>query len=557
MKYLDTTTSEVSEICNLFARYFQSVYSSETVTNYDLPSGLSKCVDIGSLVLCQNEIEEALLNLDLNKSEGPDKIPPFLLRKCAIALAQPLTNIFNISLATGQFLKTWKISFLSPIFKSGSKQEVTNYRPICKLSAIPKLFEKVVYNKISSLIQEKISVFQHGFVVGKSTATNLTIMVNAIINNMEKGFQTDIIFTDFAKAFDRVNHKILLHKLLSFGISSSLLNWFESYLTGRVQIVKIKNFYSDDIYVPSGVPQGSHLGPLLFLIFVNDIPTIFKNSDCLLFADDLKIYRRITCISDCSLLLEDLVRLVDWCRINNLHLNVEKCQILSCFRILNPIVFDFNIDNIILTRVNQKKDLGVILDVNLSFLPHYDYLINKANQMLGFIKRNTREFTDSFTLLSLYNSLVRSVLEYCCTVWNPYYANTSERIEKIQRNFTRYAFFKLNWRIVTPSYETRCLLFGIKTLEARRKYFSIMFVRDIITNHVNCPPLAALVHESNAPLRITRERFLIYEQFHRTNYGRNEPISRCIRESNLVCSGINFYMDCTRETFKSIVLNKI
>lgn len=286
-----------------------------------------------------------------------DGLSPFLLKNAAASLAEPLSILFNISLQSGLFLNEWKVSFLTPIFKAGSKQDISNYRPICKISTIPKLFEKLISDKIFFVVREHISVYQHGFIKGRSTSTNLTIFVNYVLSNFEKNSQTDTIFTDFAKAFDRVSHKLLLHKLGCLGFHSNLLKWIESYLTDRVQIVKIESSFSDYIHVPSGVPQGSHIGPLLFLLFINDISEIFTNSQCLLYADDLKLYRKIDTCQDCILLQDDFSRLSEWCELNSLHLNVSKCQVLSCSRKKDIIHFRYGLQDETLQRVIQKKDL--------------------------------------------------------------------------------------------------------------------------------------------------------------------------------------------------------
>lgn len=185
MTYSGSTTSDIPTICNMFATHFKSVYSSVSPSSEDLPN-VSELFDLGSLKVDVMEVEKALLLLDCNKKEGPDGIPPLLLRSCASVIAKPLTHIFNMSLSNGHFLDEWKVSFISPIFKSGSKQDVTNYRPICKISTIPKLFEKIIYNKLYFVVKEHISVYQHGFVSGKSTTTNLSILTNFIVTGFEK-----------------------------------------------------------------------------------------------------------------------------------------------------------------------------------------------------------------------------------------------------------------------------------------------------------------------------------------------------------------------------------
>lgn len=553
MQYLEETSRDTATICKFFANYFKSVYCSSSPTILrDFSS--SNQVSLGNLQLNPSDVFCALTCLDVNKSVGPDGISPIFLKECATSLALPLCIIFNLSLRTGNFLNEWKVSYISPIFKAGSKRVVSNYRPICKLSAIPKVFEKIVCNKLNFAVKEIISDSQHGFVQGRSTATNLAILCEKVVTNFELGYQTDIIFTDFAKAFDRVNHRVLIAKLKSIGFDSSLLDWISSYLQDRIQYVKIGGSLSEPIFVTSGVPQGSHIGPLLFVLFVNDIPSYIRNSTCLLFADDLKIFHSIQTVDDCLLLQEDLNRLASWCQHNLLDLNVSKCQSLTCLRCINPITFNYQINNVELENVNFKKDLGVILDPQLTFNSHVDYIVSNAFRMLGFIRRNTKEFSDPYALKALYFAFVRSVLDYCSTIWNPYYHNHSLRIERVQKCFTRFVFKKLRWNIDTPPYLTRCLLFNILTLEDRRKYFSIMFIRDIINYHIKCPYLLGRIN-FYFPARNLRTRFHIRGQFHRTNYGSNEPIERCTNEVNSVIDRIDLFENCSRNSFKKQLMS--
>lgn len=203
-----------------------------------------------------------------------------------------------------------------------------------------QIVRKLVYDKLYFLVKEYISPYQHGFIKGRSTSTNLTLFSNFVLKQLEYGNQCDAVFTDFAKAFDRVNHSILLDKLDHMGLHSNFLKWFRSYLTDRTQFVHINNTNSDVIYATSGVPQGSHLGPLLFLIFVNDIPEFIKESSCLMYADDLKIFRSVKSISDCVKLQEGLSKLQNWCESNSLPLNVAKCQAMSFSRRLTLLTTD-------------------------------------------------------------------------------------------------------------------------------------------------------------------------------------------------------------------------
>lgn len=550
MRHNNVSSSDLLTICNMFANHFQSVYSSgsspplNAIENF-VPNNF---LNVGILECSIQEVQIALSLLNLDKNPDFEGIPPILLQKCSHAFSVPLCLVFNLSLQTGQFLKVWKNSFLTPIFKSGSRHEICNYRPICKISTIPKLFEKIIYEKLTPLLKRYISPFQHGFVAGRSTTTNLSIFCNTVLNGLEKGLQCDVIYTDFAKAFDSVSHVLLISKLKRFGFHSNVLEWIRSYLTDRIQYVRINDVLSSPVYVTSGVPQGSHLGPLLFLLFINEIPDLFMNSHCLMFADDLKVFRTIQSDYDCILLQEDLERLYVWCQKNDLRLNVSKCQSLSFCRNLSPVSFTYAINNSPLSVIPSKKDLGVIFDKKLDFCKHIDFLVAKGNSMLGFILRNSKDFRDPHTLKCLFFAFVRTNLEYCSIVWNPCYEVHSIRIEKIQKRFTRVAFRKLRWNIEMPTYVTRCKLFGILPLFKRRQYFSVMFIRDLINNHIDCPLLLSLIG-FYAPSRVLRNRLLFYVPYHRVNYGCNEPISRCLKECNKFSSLLEF--DLNRDSFKN------
>lgn len=214
------------------------------------------------------------------------------------------------------------------------------------------------------------------------------------MSTVEIGGQVYAIYTDLKNAFDAVNFNIYKLKLKLIGIHGPLLNWFKSYLSDREQQVKINSNLSNIIKVTSGVPQGGHLSPLLFLIFVNDLDTIFKHAKCLLFADDLKLYYSVNDGDDCIKLQEDLNRFSMWCDVNGLCINIDKCQQISFTRRNNPMKFNYTIHDVPLISVSSVKDLGVWLSQDLTFTEHLDKMYKKAIKVLGFIKRNTWEFNN-------------------------------------------------------------------------------------------------------------------------------------------------------------------
>ena len=229
----------------------------------------------------------------------------------------PLCVIFNLSMEFGVFPHEWKKSFITRLFKSCDRNNIENYRPISGLLIIAKVFESLV-KSLSNSVNSYIIPEQHGFIVGKNTVTNLAIYSHDIVHFFFYVIDMYYIYTDFKKEFDKVNHLILLNKLNNFGIHGPLLKWFESYLVDRQQIVKINNYFSRPFFPPSGVPQGSHLGPFVFLIFINDILLNVKNSKALMFADDLKLYYTIHNLNDCLRLQDDLDLILNWCNINDM-----------------------------------------------------------------------------------------------------------------------------------------------------------------------------------------------------------------------------------------------
>jgi hypothetical protein len=477
----------------------------------------------------------------VNKGAGDDGIPPSFVKSCADSLKSPLLYIFNLSLSSGIFPTKWKKSFLIPIFKAGKRTDIGNYRGVAILSCFAKLFEVPVYSHLFFAVKSIISPSQHGFVSGRSTVTNLIEFTSYIINNLENGLQIDAIYTDFSKAFDKVNHRLLLRKLNALGFGGSFLEWIASYLTDRKQYVKACGKNSRIISVNSGVPQGSHLGPLLFIIFINDITTCFKHLRFLLYADDLKVFCPIRGVDDYQHAQSELEALSRWCMDNELHLNLNKCKVISFSRNRTTLRYDYELSRHILERTDSMRDLGVLLDRKLDFRSHIEELIVRAARMLGYVRRIGREFKDPYTIKTLYVSFVRSLLEYGGIIWNPYYAVHSNRIESIQKTFLKYALRNLNWdrNSILPPYCQRCRLIDIDALDDRRRFSCVMFVNDVLCGAMDCPNILSKI-KLVVPTYRTRNRMLLAEASHRTNYGYNEPLNRAIRTFNEFAENFEF-----------------
>ena len=460
-----------------------------------------------------------------------------------------------MSLKAGIFPETWKKSYLVPIFKSGKKSDVRNYRGIAVISCIPKLFEAIINQKLFSQIKNRITTMQHGFFEGRSTSTNLIDFVSYSLNAMDNGNHVVALYTDFSKAFDRIDIRMLLFKLLKIGIEPKLLEWLESYLTNRVQIIKFNEKKSHPIQVTSGVPQGSHLGPLLFILYVNDISIILNKIRVLIYADDIKLFLEIKKPEDISIFHNEIQIFHTWCKKGLLELNIKKCNsIVFCRKRHTPNIV-ITLGNEIVKKCEWIRDLGVILDSKLTFIDHYNAIIHKANNMLSFIKRFGYNFQDPYTIKTLYTAYVRPILEYCIIVWSPYQIKHQQRIESVQKQFLIYALRRLNWTVFPlPSYESRCKLLHLETLQYRRDFAHLSFVNDIISQRIKSTEILEKL-TFRAPSRFFINRHHLFSiKFYNTDYAKNQPMNRLMSIYNKYCETVDITM--SKEQLKKVLLNE-
>lgn len=449
-------------------------------------------------------------------------------------------HLFSMAITNKCYPTTWKTSHITPIHKSGDKSNVKNYRPISVLSAIAKIFDRILYTYLQSKTSHLISIIQHGFTAGKSTVTNLLEYVTYLANNIMKGGRVDVIFMDLAKAFDKIDHYILLQKLSRLPIDPCFIAILKSYLMNRKQIVCIDGEKSHNVFPKSSVPQGSILSPLLFALFINDLPPLIK-SQILLFADDVKIYYRIKSINDAIQLQRDIDTIHAWCTTNKLSLNASKCNTMSFTRKTSPLMpFNYNIDGVALTKVSSIKDLGIIFDSRLSFELHYNNLTSRAYKILGFISRSLREFKSINTYTTLYNTYVRSILDYGAIVWSPFYQIHINSIEKVQRRFTRILFRKFHYPY--ESYEYRLIRLEMMSLENRRLYFDELTLYKIYNGIYK----TSLIHNINTrnPIRFTRLNHTFYLPFVTNNVEYFSPILRLQRQHNETFNDVNLNERC-------------
>ena len=475
------------ESATVLNEYFKSVFTKED-TQYQNLSMNDKVDDEGSIKdisFNRSDIEKLLTELKPDKSPGPDQFHPKLLKSCP-SLSTPLYLLFRQSLDSGSLPLDWKTSNVTPIHKKGSKSSPSNYRPVSLTSIVCKLFETLIKNAISQHLDlhKLISPHQHGFQKGRSCLTNLLEAFEQWTRIIDDGKQVDVLYLDYAKAFDSVPFERLLIKLHAYGIRGKVLQWIRGFLIGRKMRVNVRQHFSEWTDVGSGVPQGSVLGPLLFVIFVNDLPDCVKCSTKI-FADDTKLWKEIKGISDCEELQQDLVRIYQWTKKWLLSLNIDKCKCVSMVnfsKIDKKIDFIYSLGNINLESASQEKDLGIIVTDTLQPSKQCTEAVLKANRTLRSIKRSFTNLNKQ-SFLIIYKTFVRPNLEHCPQVWSPYLQRDINIIEKVQEKAT-----KLVPGLSHLSYEDRLTSLGLTTLENRRKRGDLIEVFRMLKGYENVDP---------------------------------------------------------------------
>jgi hypothetical protein len=460
--------SDAQSKAEAFSNYFKSQFNNCKYPEPPIQTFIND--NLSHIILDVDAVYNALLKLDPNKCNGPDGIPILVYIKCAEVLAPSLCMLFNLSLTSGIVPNDLKIANVIPVYKKGDKSDITNYRPISILPTIEKVFEKCVFNVVYNITKNDLNVNQHGFIDHKSTTTQLIEVYNNIHQSLESNKQFDMAYLDLSKAFDRVPHNLLLLKLKSFGYNGPLLNWFSNYLSHRRQCVVLQGHRSGFIMVNSGVPQGSILGPLMFLYYVNDMFKSVKNF-LYLYADDSKIGRTVNQLSDCTLLQDDLNILVSWSLTWGKIFNPTKCVIISFHKSKSKIDYTYKINNVCLENVPSFCDLGVIVTKDLKWDLHVNKCINRANQRLGLVKRTLGYSCHSDIKLLCYKSLIRPLLEFSTQVWNILNTrNLYKKLESVQRRASKYILNDYH-----NDYRSRVTTLNLLPLSLRKEFLDIVF----------------------------------------------------------------------------------
>jgi hypothetical protein len=539
MVFNNATITDPQIIVDSFADHFSKSFTRDAAST--LPSASLPYDNLTLTRVSDDDVLKAIKCLKPNMTSGPDEIPSLVIRDCAAVFADPLCFLFNLILNTSCYPMRWKTSAVRPIHKKDDRSEITNYRPIALISNFAKVFEYVLYNSSLHYVSHKLSPNQHGFTKCRSTQTNLASISQYLSDALDNHSQVDVVYTDLSKAFDRIDHGLLLIKLESFGFSDNLVELIRSYLSDRFMYVGVNGYASKPFKQESGVPQGSVLGPLFFNIFINDLVDDLDVPH-LLFADDMKIYLTIDSIDDALRLQDCIEEISRRCKLNNLVLNHLKCSIVSFTRKTKPLLFDYKINGSILTRRESIRDLGVIFDSKLSFGEHIRTIAGTAFRALGFVLRAGREFSDVATLKLLYITYVRSRLEYASLVWSPIYDVHSSLLERVQRRFLKNVVFMLNGAYPPRGCPQGLLLgeVGLQSLLDRRMEHSVIFLFKLFRGLQECPHVLERIS-----LRVSRSgsrvRSVFYIGQRHTDIGLKSPVTRMLRNYQSVEAHIDIF----------------
>ena len=429
----------------------------------------------------ESSIIFAINKLKPNLSSGPDNLPPFLFKQLKHCLAGPLSLLFTQLLSVGAVPEDWTKAIITPVFKKGTAGDVCNYRPISLTCVACKLMERIIarhiYNHLVSC--NLLTAAQHGFVRSRSTCTNLLESVNDWTLVIQNRRAVTIAYIDFTRAFDSVSHEKLFARLYMYGIRGNVLQWLQNFFKDRTHQTRVGECLSDVCNLLSGVVQGSGIGPIMFIVYINELAQLLECYGIIvkLFADDVKVYLEVVNVDDANKLQKALDLIVEWANEWQLQLSVNKCNILNVG--YAPFMTDYYVYGSVLSKNSSCRDLGVTITHDLSPSLHIGEITAKAHLRANCILRCFLS-GDVNLLVRAFIVYVRPIVEYCSVVWSPSLKHDIDLIEKVQRRFTK----RLRG-LQTYSYSERLQYLGLPSLELRRLHLDLIFCYKIVFGIVN------------------------------------------------------------------------
>ena len=471
--FIHSNSQSKAEILNA---QFQSVYTKEDLSSMP-DKGPSPYPSMDNIVFNTRGVHKQLSQLNTRKATGPDNISTAILRLAAVELAPVLTKLYQFSHDQGTVPQDWRDAYIVPVFKKGERHQPSNYRPVSLTSVVSKIMEHIIHSSIMRFYDNHkiLHDCQHGFRSKRSCETQLIGTLQSIASKLKGRNQVDVIQLDFSKAFDKVPHQRLMHKLQFYGIRGNTAKWIQSFLSNRKQKVLLEGEMSSEKDVLSGVPQGTVLGPLLFLTYINDLPDCVASSDTRLFADDSLLFRVINSQQDADNLQKDLTALEKWESEWQMSFHPEKCTVIRIRATKNQVInTTYTLHSQILQTTDSSKYLGVTMSDDLTWQRHVDITTSKANRTLGFIRRNLGECSKQVKVTA-YTTMVRPTLEYSSTVWDPTSPTLCHKVEQVQRKAARFVHSSYTDR--TPGCVTKMVQdLGWVSLEHRRYISRLMML---------------------------------------------------------------------------------